>query len=92
MPTPSEHVERPASNRPAKRGYSVKEAAQYLGLSEWVLRDEMRNNRIAAKKRGTTVLFDIAELDRYFDDLPERIGEGSSWIEQQERWRQQRGR
>lgn len=56
-----------------KRGYTVAEASQYLGLSEWVLRDEMRNNRIAAKKRGTTVLFDRDELDRYFDDLPERM-------------------
>jgi excisionase family DNA binding protein len=56
-----------------KRGFSVAEASQYLGISEWVLRDEMRNNRIAAKKRGTTVLFDRDELDRYFDDLPERV-------------------
>jgi excisionase family DNA binding protein len=55
-----------------KRWYTVAEAASYLGLSEWVLRDEMRNNPIAAKKRGTTVLFDRDELDRYFDDLPER--------------------
>jgi excisionase family DNA binding protein len=56
-----------------KRGFSVAEASQYLGISEWVLRDEMRNNRIAAKKRGTTILFDRDELDRYFDDLPERV-------------------
>jgi excisionase family DNA binding protein len=56
-----------------KLGYSVKEAAEYLGISEWVLRDEMRNNRISAKKRGTTVLFAKDELDRYFNDLPERV-------------------
>jgi excisionase family DNA binding protein len=56
-----------------KRGYTVAEASAYLGISEWVLRDEMRNNRIAAKKRGSTVLFDRDELDRYFDDLPERV-------------------
>jgi excisionase family DNA binding protein len=57
-----------------KRGYTVLEACSYLGISEWVLRVEMRNNRIAAKKRGSTVLFDRDELDRYFDDLPERVG------------------
>jgi excisionase family DNA binding protein len=56
-----------------KRGFTVQEASQYLGISEWVLRDEMRNNRIAAKKRGTTILFDREELDRYFDALPERV-------------------
>jgi excisionase family DNA binding protein len=57
-----------------KRGYTVAEAAQYLGISDWVLRAEVRNNRLAAKKRGSTVLFDREELDRYFDDLPERVG------------------
>jgi excisionase family DNA binding protein len=57
-----------------KRGYTVLEACSYLGISEWVLRVEMRNNRIAAKKRGSTILFDREELDRYFDDLPERAG------------------
>jgi len=58
---------------PIKRGFTLKEACFYLGLSEWVLRDEMRNNRIAARRRGTTILFDRDELDRYFDDLPERV-------------------
>jgi len=56
----------------AKRGYTKAEAAAYLGISEWVLNVETRENRIAAKKRGTTILYDRAELDRYFDDLPER--------------------
>lgn len=56
----------------AKRGFTTAEAAKYLGISEWVLRDEMKHNRIAAKKRGTSVLFDRSELDRYFDALPER--------------------
>lgn len=55
-----------------KRGYTVAEASAYLGLSEWVLRSEMREDRIVAKKRGSTVLFDRTELDRYFDALPER--------------------
>ena len=55
-----------------RRGYTVAQAAEYLGISDWVLRNEMRNNRIAAKKRGSTILFDRNELDRYFDSLPER--------------------
>jgi len=55
-----------------KRGFTVAEAAVYIGISEWVLRGELRDNRIVAKKRGTTILFDRSELDRYFDSLPER--------------------
>lgn len=55
-----------------KRGYNLPEACTYLGISEWVIRNEVRDNRLVAKKRGTTLLFDRAELDRYFDALPER--------------------
>ena len=55
-----------------KRGFSTAEAADYLGISVWSLRQATRENRIAAKKHGTTVLYDRDELNRYFDDLPER--------------------
>jgi excisionase family DNA binding protein len=56
-----------------KRGFTKKEAARYLGLSEWTIDAEVRANRLAGKRRGTTVLFDRDELDRYFDHLPEHI-------------------
>lgn len=62
----------PALTDSLKRGFTLAEASAYLGISDWVLRKEMRENRIAAKLRGSTILFDRAELDRYFDDLPER--------------------
>lgn len=67
-------VDDPSSDRhhAEKRGYTTAQAAHYLGISEWVLRDEMRNDRIVAKKRGTSTIFDKTELDRYFDALPER--------------------
>ncbi|WP_426325724.1 hypothetical protein [Microbacterium sp. E-13] len=68
-----EMVVRQTQQATPKRGFSKKEAAHYLGLSEWALDDEVRGNRIAAKKRGTTVIFDRAELDRFFDYLPERV-------------------
>lgn len=58
---------------PLKRGFTVVEAAAYLGISVSSLREDMAANRIAAKKRGATVLFDRVELDRYFDALPERV-------------------
>lgn len=55
-----------------KRGFNKVEAAAYLGITVYVLNEETRQSRIAAKKRGTTVLYDRSELDRYFDALPER--------------------
>jgi excisionase family DNA binding protein len=56
-----------------KRGFTKKEAARYLGLTEWTIDNEVRANRLVGKRRGTTVLFDRAELDRYFDHLPEHV-------------------
>ncbi len=60
------------SAQPSKRGYTIQEAATYLGLKEWAVYQEMREGRLVGKKRGSTTLFDLKELDRYFDDLPER--------------------
>lgn len=53
-----------------KRGFTVKEGAAYLGVSEWVMRVAIRENRIAVKRHGTTILIDRADLDAYFDGLP----------------------
>lgn len=61
---------RVADTRP-KRGFTMAEAAHYLGISEWTIQKEVRESRLVAKKRGSTVLFDKDELDRYFDALPE---------------------
>lgn len=55
-----------------KRGFSVKEAAAYLGMAVSTLRAEIAANRIPAKRRGANYLLDRVELDRYFDSLPER--------------------
>jgi hypothetical protein len=35
-----------------KPGYSVKEAAETVSLSEWTIWDELRNGNLHAKKRG----------------------------------------
>lgn len=53
-----------------KRGYTTKEAAAYLGISVSTLREAARKSRIGVKRQGSTVLFDVHELDRYFDSLP----------------------
>lgn len=67
------HHELHVSVQPAKRGYTIKQASEYLGISEWILYREMKAGQIVAKKRGASTLFDQRELDRYFDDLPEKI-------------------
>lgn len=56
-----------------KRGYNKAEAAAYVGLTQWSLDEEVRKNRLAARKRGTTVIFLVEELDRWLNDLPERV-------------------
>jgi len=61
-----------AATHPVKRGYTIQEAAAYLGIKEWAVYQEMREGRLVGKKRGATTLFDQKELDRYFDDLPDR--------------------
>lgn len=54
-----------------KRGFSVEDAAYYLGISQSMLHRELRYNRIAARRFGTKILFDRYELDRYYENLPE---------------------
>lgn len=53
---------------------SVKEAAEYTGLSEWVIRQLCRDDVLAATWFGRTIRIARAELDRYCDTL---IGTGA---------------
>lgn len=54
-----------------KRGYTVKEAAEYLGCGVSTVRQLIRDNTLPAKKQGTKTLLDVRHLDAYFDALPE---------------------
>lgn len=56
-----------------KRGYTVKEAATYLGISEWSLRVVIRSNKLPVRRHGTTILVDRADLDDYFNGLPAEV-------------------
>ncbi len=53
---------------------SVKEAAEYTGLSEWVIRQLCRDDVLAATWFGRTIRIARAELDRYCATL---IGAGA---------------
>jgi excisionase family DNA binding protein len=54
---------------PVKRGYTREEAAIYLGISVWKVKDLVRDNRLPAKNDGRDVLIDVRDLDAYFDGL-----------------------
>lgn len=56
-----------------KRGYTVKESAAYLGISEWSLRVAIRSNKLPVRRHGTTILIDRADLDAYFESLPAEV-------------------
>lgn len=54
-----------------KRGYTVEQAANYLGIGASSVRELIRENVLPAKKFGTKTLIDGKALDDYFDSLPE---------------------
>ena len=44
--------------------YSVKEAAAALGVSEWMVREELRTGRIDSVRLGSRILIPRRELER----------------------------
>jgi excisionase family DNA binding protein len=53
-----------------KRGFTYREAATYLGKSERYIQQLVKESKLAAKWDKSSVTIDVAELDRYFDSLP----------------------
>lgn len=60
---------KPSEVLQVKRAYTVKEAAEYLGLSVTTIRQLIRDDTLPAKKSGTKVLIDALALDAYFEGL-----------------------
>jgi excisionase family DNA binding protein len=57
-----------------KRGFTIDEAVTYLGgTSESGVRRLIRDNKLAARKLGKNVVILREELDRFLDQLPERL-------------------
>jgi hypothetical protein len=54
-----------------KPGYSVKEAAETVSLSEWTIWDELRKGNLRAKKRGRRTIITGESLCELFDSLPD---------------------
>lgn len=53
-----------------KRGYSEKEAAEYLGCSPSKLREQVAKGNVPVRYLGSRKLFDRDDLDAYFKALP----------------------
>ena len=51
----------------ARRLLSVRDAAVYLGISQWTMRGLGWNGEIPQIKIGRRVLYDLADLDRFVE-------------------------
>jgi excisionase family DNA binding protein len=54
--------------RAVKRLYSVKEAAVYLGRSEWAIKEMVWAGKIPRVKGDRRVMFDIYDLDAWVEN------------------------
>ncbi len=57
----------PHANTPAPRLLSQQEAAAYLGISYWTLRDLTFRGEVPHVKIGRRILVDRLDLDAYLD-------------------------
>ena len=55
---------------PERISYSVHEAAQIAGIGLTKLRDEIRANRLIARKLGKRTLINSADLNAWAEKLP----------------------
>lgn len=60
-------MEKEGSRIIAKRLYTLKEAALYLGRSPWSMRELVWAGKIRFIKDGRKMYFDIKDLDNYID-------------------------
>ncbi len=59
-----------------KRLYSVREAARYLGVSPWSVRNLQRMRTLPFVRQGRRVLFDIQDLERYIENNKTEVHDG----------------
>lgn len=54
----------------AKRAYRLAEAAEYLGRSVRRIQELVANGDLPVRYEGATPLYDVKDLDRFFESLP----------------------
>lgn len=65
-----------------KRGFSVHEAAEYLGCSDRIVEHQVAEGYIAVRYINTMRVIDRYDLDEFFDSLPDErpaLKLGTSW-------------
>src|SRR6266704_4751597 len=53
-----------------KRGLTIPELAQYLGMTNWAAEEALRQGKIRFKWMGKRKVIDRRDADTYFDSLP----------------------
>ena len=56
------------SQEVVKRLYSAREAARYLGVSQWAVRHLQWSDKLPYVRQGRRVLFDIHDMDKYIEN------------------------
>ena len=64
------------SEQVLKRLYSVREAARYLGVSPWSVRNLQRLRILPCVRQGRRVLFDIHDLERHIESHKTEVYDG----------------
>lgn len=74
-----EHAQRPVDPEPStNETMNVKEAAPYLGISEWTLRDMVRGKEIVFHRIRTRIFFKRRELDRWINQQQQGVIEAGA--------------
>ncbi len=55
------------ADRPRKRLYTIKEAAEYLGRSPWAVRSMIWSGKLPAVRDSKWILLDVFDLDRWIE-------------------------
>ena len=64
----------PHANTPAPRLFSQQDAACYLGISYWTIRDLVFRREIPFVKIGRRILVDRLDLDAYLEQSKTHLG------------------
>ncbi len=60
-------MDRQSKDRPTKRLFSVKEAAEYLAVSEWTMRGLQWDGKVDYVKFNRLVYFDVRDLEDFIE-------------------------
>ena len=69
-------ADRPSVNLEGKPYLNLQEAAHFLSLSPWTLRQLIRKGEITSARVGMRIIFDREDLIRFIEDRKHRLSLG----------------